>query len=61
MFSRGLHFVKMLFPFQMHQVEFVHQPQFLQKIDGAINSGSIDFGMPFASQLKQGTGVQVLP
>ena len=61
MFSSGLHFVKVLFPFQMHQVEFVHQPEFLQKIDGAINSGTIDLGVTFASELKQRAGVQMLP
>src|SRR5580693_9123597 len=61
MFSNGLYFVKVLFPFQMHQVEFVHQPEFLQKVNGAINGGAIYPGVAFASQLKQRSGVQMLP
>src|SRR5580692_7209083 len=53
MLARGLHLVKMLFTFQVHQVEFVHQPQLLQKIDGAVNCGSINFGVPRSGELEQ--------
>ena len=60
MFAPGLHFVKMFFAFEMHEVELIHQPQSLQKIDGAINGGSIDIGLPLAGELEQRVRIQML-
>ncbi len=52
MLARGPHLVIVLFPFQMHEVEFIHQPESLQKVDRAINSCTIDFGVSFTSEFK---------
>jgi hypothetical protein len=60
MLTRGLHLVKMLFTFQVHQVEFVYEAQLLQKIDGPINRGSINFGVARSGELEQRSCVEVL-
>ena len=55
----GARLVVMLFPFQVHQVELVDQPQLLQQFDGAVYRGAVDSRRAFASQLQQGSGIQV--
>jgi hypothetical protein len=52
MISLGLHLVIMLFPLQMHEVELIDEPEFLEEFNGAINSSPIDVRLSFAGAFE---------
>jgi hypothetical protein len=48
MIAFGLHLVIMLFSLQMHEIELIDEPEFLEEFDGAINRSPIDMGLSLA-------------
>src|SRR6185437_11084267 len=52
-------FIEMLFALQVHEVEFIHQPQLLQQPERAVDGGQVDAGVPRLGLLPQGFGVQM--
>ncbi|MEO8659540.1 MAG: hypothetical protein ABI693_13800 [Bryobacteraceae bacterium] len=56
----GLDFVTVLFAIEMHQVEFVKQPEFLEKFKGPIYGRSIYPSVALACQLQQRCSVKML-
>jgi len=59
MIDIGLGFVKVLLAIQMHQVELVDQPQFLEKFNGPVHCCAIDLAVALLRQRQQGRGIQV--
>ena len=53
MIAFGLDLVIMLFALQVHQIEFIDQPQLLEQIDGAIHRGTVDVRFPLAGQFEK--------
>ncbi len=60
MLSPGLHLVKVLFPFQMHEIQLIHQPEFFQKFNGSVDGGPVDVWPPLPCLFEQRDSIQVL-
>ena len=49
----GFDLVKVFLALQMHQIQLIHQAEFFQKFNGAINRGAIDAGLPLAGNSRR--------
>ena len=54
-----LRLVKMLLSTQVHEVELIDQPQFLQELDGAVDGRPVDVLVTLARKLQQRSCVQM--
>ena len=54
-----LDLVIMLFPVQVHQVQFIDQPQAFEQFKGPVHGRAIDVGVPLASASQQRGSVEM--
>jgi hypothetical protein len=59
MIDVGFRFVEMLLAIQMHQVEFINQPQLLEKVERSIYRRPVDLAVSLLRQRQQRRGIQV--
>ena len=55
----SLGFVEVLLAIEMHQVEFVDQPELFEKVNRAVHRGPVDLPISPTREFQQGGGVQV--
>jgi len=59
MIPPGLDLVIVLFAVQVHEVQLIHEPEFLEQFNGAVHGGTIDAGFSLPRQLQQGSCIEM--